>query len=361
MRDLGRRLGVAGCVAIAALAPALAVLLIMAAATLLLSRALFERLMIEHGATAAEAGAMFEQTVGWVALASLVIGAVIAGVAAWLLGDRLARPLRRIVDAARRLGSGDLSARVDSRSSVPELAALAEAFDTMAAALESQEQVRRDFVTGAAHELLTPLTNLEGYLEALRDGVVAPESATFDSLLEEARRLTRLSQALLQTAAGGPGPDGAPSSIDVADAIATATVLIQPTLARGEVTLEVDAPPGLTVHAVPDQLTQVLFNLLHNASRHAASGSVIRVAAEGRGDTVRVSVSNTGEGIPEHLTERVFERFFRVDSSRDRATGGAGIGLAVVKEIIERSGGHVGVESERSRTRFWFTLPSAQS
>jgi two-component system sensor histidine kinase BaeS len=361
MSDLGRRLGMAARIGVAAFAPALVVLAIMAAATWVLSRALFERLMVAHGASAAEAGAMFEQTVGWVAVAALIVGAGTAGVAAWLLGRHLARPLDRMVDAARLVESGDLSARVGERPSIPELGTLAEAFDTMAATLQSSEQVRRDFVVGAAHELLTPLTNLEGYLEALRDGVVPADEATIESLLEEARRLTRLSRALLQTASGGAGTDVGPSSVDIAQSIGAASALIQPALARGDITLETDVPTGLAVRAAPDQLAQVLFNLLHNASRHAAPGSVVRIHAEGRGESVRVSVTNTGDRIPAELSERVFERFFRVDPSRDRATGGAGIGLAVVKEIVEKSGGRVGVESDRGGTRFWFTLPHASS
>ena len=345
-------------IGLAALAPALAVLLLMAAATWLLSRDLFERLMVAHGATAAEAGAMFEETVGLVALGALAVGAVIAAFVAWLLARNLAQPLDRLVDAARRVESGDLGARVGDRPDVPELAVLAAAFDGMAAALESQEQVRRDFVSGAAHELLTPLTNLEGYLEGIRDGVIGADPATLDSLLEEARRLTRLSRALLQTAASPPGHGPRPSVVDLRPAIVATTALIGPSLSVRGLTVEVDAPGGLTVHAVPDQVTQVLFNLLHNASRHAAPGSAVLIRAEGKGETVRVSITNTGEGIPLHVGDRVFERFFRVDPSRDRATGGAGIGLAVVKEIVEQAGGRVGVDADAERTRFWFTLPA---
>ena len=347
-------------IGLAALAPALVVLVVMAAATWFLSRDLFERLMVAHGASAAEAATMFEQTVGFVALGALAVAAVIAAVAAWLLGRNLARPLDGLVDAARRLESGDLAARAGGRPDVPELAALASAFDSMAAAIENQEQVRRDFVTGAGHELLTPLTNLEGYLEGLRDGVIAVDRATLDSLLEEARRLTRLSHALLQTASSPSAQDVVPSVVDLRPAIVAVTSLIEPSFASRGLSVGIDAPDGLAVKAVPDQVTQVLFNLLHNAGRYAVPGSEVLVRAESRGPAARVSVTNIGERIPTHLRRRVFERFFRVDPSRDRATGGAGIGLAIVKELVERAGGRVGMDAEAERTRFWFTLPAAR-
>lgn len=360
MRSVWRRLGMRARISLAAVLPAVAVLVVMGAATLLLSRDLFERLMVAHGASAAEAGAMFEQTVGFVAIGALAVGAVTAAVAAWLLTRNLVRPIGHLADAAKRLESGALDARVGDLPDVPELAALATAFDAMAAALEKQEQVRRDFVTGAAHELLTPLTNLEGYLEGMRDGVVEADRATLESLLEESRRLSRLSRALLETAPGPSGDGGRRVVVDVRRSVLAATALMEPTFANRGITVEVDAPAGLSVSAVPDRLTQVLFNLLHNAGRYAARGSEVLVRAESTNGAVRVSVINSGDPIPSQIGARVFERFFRVDASRDRATGGAGIGLAIVKEIVEGAGGKVGVEPDGARTRFWFSLPAAR-
>ena len=354
-----RRLGMAVRIAFVAMAPALVVLAVMAVATWLFSRSLFEQLMVAHGATAADAAAMFEQSVGRVALIALLIAAAIAVTAAVLLARHLAGPVGHLYSAAKRLEAGESGVRVGERPGVPELAALAEAFDSMAIALDRQEQVRRDFVTGAAHELLTPLTNLEGYLEGLRDCVIPAEPATFESLLEEARRLTRLSRALLQTAAG---PDLQPGYVaQLAESITAARALLEPAFARQEIALEVDVPQGLAVHAAPDQVTQVVFNLLHNASRYSRAGGVVRVTAGASAGTVRVAVTNAGEDIPPEVANRVFERFFRADASRDRSTGGAGIGLAVVKEVIEKAGGHVGVESMDGQTRFWFTLPAASA
>ncbi|HEX6488766.1 MAG TPA: HAMP domain-containing sensor histidine kinase [Candidatus Dormibacteraeota bacterium] len=352
-----RRIGIAGRIAAAAMAPALVVLAVMAIATWLFARSLFERLMVSHGATAADAAAMFEQSVGRVALIALIIAAAIAGAAAVVLARHFARPVGQLYSAAKRLEAGESGVRVAERPAVPELAVLAEAFDSMAVALDRQEQVRRDFVTGAAHELLTPLTNLEGYLEGLRDGVIPAESATFESLLEETRRLTRLSRALLQTAAAAQLAPG--SAVDIAGSIAAAATLLEPAFARREIALDVDVAQALHVVAAADEVTQVVFNLLHNASRYSRAGGVVRITAGESGGMVRVAVINVGEDIPPEVAERVFERFFRADGSRDRSTGGAGVGLAVVKEVVEKAGGRVGVESAQGQTRFWFTLPAA--
>jgi signal transduction histidine kinase len=344
-------------IAIAALVPAAAVLLVTAGATWLMSRSLFEQLMREHGATAADSAVMFQQTVGIVALGALAVGGVIAAAAAFLLARHLAHPIHALQTAARRLEAGDLSARVGARPSIPELATLAETLDSMAAALERQEQVRRDFVAGAAHELLTPLTNLEGYLEGLRDGVIAADTATFASLLEEAQRLTRLSGTLLQLAEVDTSAGSGPVELNMAAAIGGVVALIEPVFARRGLRVEAKVTPDLNALGIPDHVAQVLFNLLQNAGRYSDRDGVVHIAAMAEGSAIRVSVTNPGREIPLESAVRVFERFYRSDASRDRATGGAGIGLALVKQLVEAAGGRVGVDSEPGSTRFWFTLP----
>ncbi len=229
----------------------------------------------------------------------------------------------------------------------------------MASGLEQQERMRRDFIANAAHELRTPLTNLQGYLEALRDGVITADTATYDSLWDEAERLVRLSHSLDSLAEG----DAATTSpiaveLDLAAAIRAALDLAQPTLDRAGLTLRVDLPDRLPARANPDDLSQVLGNLISNAARYTPAGGAVSVRAERRPNDLLVSISNTGDGIPADDLERVFERFYRVEKSRDRAHGGAGIGLAIVKQLVEASGGRVGAESTDGMTRFWFSLPA---
>jgi signal transduction histidine kinase len=167
-----------------------------------------------------------------------------------------------------------------------------------------------------------------------------------------------LSRSLDTLAAGDAG--GAPTSVDLdlARLIRSAVDLARPGIVSGGLELGVDVPAGLPARGDPDQLAQVLSNLLQNAVRYTPAGGRIEVTAERRPGDVLVSVTNTGDGIPSEDLPHVFERFYRVEKSRDRARGGAGIGLAIVRQLVEAAGGRVGAESRDGRTTFWFSLPA---
>ncbi len=260
--------------------------------------------------------------------------------------------------AAQRIAEGDLAARVEAQGP-SEVASLAGSFNQMAARLEAQEQVRVDFIANASHELRTPLTNLQGYLEALRDGVVEPDRATFESLLEEVERLVRLSRSL-DTLGGGEAASvpRAAVDLDLTALVRTALDLARPGLERAGIHVSLEAPPGLRARAEPDAVAQVMGNLLQNAARYTPAGGHVLVEVEPGPTVARVSVSNTGSGIPRRPTCRTSSSASTGSTeSRDRASGGAGIGLAIVQRLVEASGGQVGVESAAGSTRFWFTLP----
>ena len=318
----------------------------------------FARLMVEHGASADSAHAMFDESIS-VVLAVAVVAAGAAAVAfAALLGRRLARPLGEISAAATRVAAGDYGARVP-REGPDEIAGLADSFNQMAGSLEEGERLRREFIANAAHELRTPLTNLKGYLEGLRDGIIPADEATFVSLSEEVERLVRLAASLDDLAEHDA--QTLPLrvvDIDLAAAIRSAAELATPVLERAGVTIELDIPHRLDARADPDGLAQVLGNLLQNASRYTPAGGRVTVRGERGANDVLVSVANTGDGIPAADLPHVFERFYRVDKSRDRANGGAGIGLAIVEQRVHALGGSVGVESGADSTRFWFRLPA---
>ena len=219
--------------------------------------------------------------------------------------------------------------------------------------------MRREFIVNAAHELSTPLTNLQGYLEALRDGVIAPSTEQFQSLHEEVDRLVRLSQSLNTMAQdNSTSSERALETLDLVPAVRSAVELAHSAFDGRAIRVQLLLPERLSARAAPDQLAQVLANLLQNASRYTPNGGLVTVAAEARRSDVLVSVSNTGDGIPQQDLPHVFERFYRVEKSRDRAHGGAGIGLAIVKQLVEATGGRVGAESQAGVTRFWFSLPA---
>ena len=350
--------GIGGRVALAAIACVLVAVAILAAGVTMLGGDLLVDLLMAHGEEAASARAMFDDSVTRVLLAAVVVAVGAAAVIAVVIGGRLSRPLRDLDRAARRISAGDYEARVP-RGGPSELAGLADSFNRMAESLAEQEQLRCDFVANATHELRTPLTNLKGYLVGLRDGVIKPDRATFESLMEEAERLVRLSRSL-DTLAEGDAGTSTPElvAVDLAGAVRSSAELARPTFEQRGLSLAVDVPPRLTARASPDHLAQVLGNLLQNALRYTPSGGLVMVRAMQRGDVAVVTVANTGDGIPAADLPRVFERFYRVEKSRDREQGGAGIGLAIVRQLVEGAGGQVGVESAEGVTRFWFSLPA---
>ena len=350
--------GIATRIALAALVSAAVGMAIVAIGVTVIGADIFRALMLEAGVSADHAQAMYDRSVTTVVIAAVVVAAIASVVLAVVLARMLARPLAEVGGAARRIAEGDYAARVP-REGPEELTSLADSFNQMASSLERQEVMRRDFIANAAHELRTPLTNLQGYLEALRDGVITPDPATYESLLDEAERLVRLSHSL-DALAEGDASTSPPAlvELDFAAAIRAALDLAQPTLERAGLRVVIEVPERLPARANPDHLTQVLGNLLSNAARYTPAGGTVTVRAARRPSDLLVSIANTGDGIPPADLERVFERFYRVEKSRDRARGGAGIGLAIVKQLVEAEGGHVGAESREGLTRFWFSLPA---
>ncbi len=349
---------VRGRIAFASLAASGLALGVEAVGVLGVGAATFQRLMVEHGASAELAHAMFDESVTRVVILTTLLALLASLGLAIVLARAVTRPLNGVARAARRLAEGNYDVRVD-RPAAPELASLADSFNQMAAGLEDQERLRRDLISNFAHELRTPLTNLKGYLQGLRDGVMPTSTEVFDSLDQEVDRLYRLSLSLdeLGTSASPMARSGI-DTIDLGQVIEAALKLSQPGFDRRRLRVDLAFTTGVRVLANPDHIAQVLLNLFQNAARYTPEGGSVSIGAEVDEGSVVVSVTNSGEGIPAIDLPHVFERFYRVEKSRDRSMGGAGIGLAVVKQLVEATGGRVGVESARGMTRFWFSLPS---
>ena len=298
---------------------------------------------------------------------SVLVGALIAGLAALAvtlaLSSRILRPVERLTAAAQRMEKGDLTVRVPVTSE-DEIGQLAHAFNSMAGSLAQQEQLRRNMVTDVAHELRTPLTNLRGYLEAARDDLVPSDAALVDNLYEETMLLSRLVadlQELAQAEAGQLALLRQPASL--AGIVEQAVTILRPQANAKGLMLSVDLPDNLPpVDVDSERVGQVLRNLLNNAVAHMPEGGEITVTAQAVGAEVAVAVHDTGAGIaPEHLPY-VFDRFYRADKSRARQTGGAGLGLAIAKQLVVAHGGSISVESATGQgATFTFTLPVAQN
>ena len=326
-------------------------------------------LAMEGGLSPEEAQAMFDASVSRVLLVGAAAGLLIGVVAAWWLLRRILRPLERVTLAAQAISTGDLAARVP-RAPDPEIQRLADAFNEMAATLERVEQLRRSLVEDVAHELRTPLTSLQGYTEALADGVVEPTPDMLRTVHEEIVRLTHLVEGLDQLArreqagvrAGLPLLAGQKRErIDLVEILQRAAQIHSPDLASRNITVSVaDAGRLPRVEAEPDAIGQVVANLMQNAARYTNDGGEIVLRIRAEGPWVRCTIENTGSTIPTEELPFIWERLYRVDHSRTRASGGAGIGLAIVRQLIEAHGGQVGASSQNGRTSIWFRLPAAQ-
>jgi len=290
------------------------------------------------------------------------VAIVIALILTFVLSRRMSSPIGVLASAARRLGRGDLSQRVQFKGK-GEVGELAQAFNSMAADLEHAEQLRRNLVADVAHELRTPLSNIQGYLEAIRDRVMKPNVATIRSLNEETALLSRLVDELQELSLAEAGElKLVYQAEDIASVVKQAVISWQPQVAAKEISLSLDLPDNLPpVNIDRQRVNEVLYNLLENAVAHTHRGGTINVAAMTQGDWVEVCVSDTGEGIPAEDLPNIFERFYRVDRSRARATGGSGLGLTIAKRMVEAHGGQITVQSELGKgSSFSFTLPIAE-
>ncbi|MBL8056089.1 MAG: HAMP domain-containing protein [Anaerolineales bacterium] len=295
---------------------------------------------------------------------SLGLAALAGGAAALALGfifaRRIVRPVEALTAAAGQLAAGDLGQRVVVRGQ-DELAALGRAFNGLADSLARTEQLRRQLVNDVAHELRTPLTNLRGYLEAVRDGLLQPTPEVVASLSEEAALLGRLVDDLQDLALAEAGQLRlVRRPVALAELAQSSAAALAPRLAPGQM-IRIDVPDGLPeLDGDPERLGQVLRNLLVNAVEHSPAGGEIRISAGRRGALVAVSVSDMGEGIPAEHLPHVFERFYRADPARARTTGGAGLGLAIVRQLVEAHGGTIQAASAVGRgSTFTFTVPPA--
>ncbi|MGC1309845.1 MAG: HAMP domain-containing sensor histidine kinase [Phormidesmis sp.] len=290
---------------------------------------------------------------------SVVLGGATAGVTSYWLSRRITKPLLRMEQVTGQFAAGDFSSRVPPLD-IPEFDRLGHSFNRMADDLEGVEQRRRELVGDLTHELRTPLTIVRGYLEGLADGAVAPSADTYGKLARETERLQRLVDDLqeLSKLESGYLPIEA-------RAVALAPLITQVSdrfadqlLGIDDLTLTVAIAPDLPpVWGDPARIEQVLINLLSNALRHTPTGEV-SICTRIKGDFVWVEVADTGIGISAEDLPHVFERFWRADRSRDRASGGSGIGLSICRRLIELQGGQITAQSQPGiGSTFSFSLP----
>jgi signal transduction histidine kinase len=286
-----------------------------------------------------------------------LVGLVPATGAAWLVTRRALAPLSRIAQRAARVTGGDLSVRMGPVRSHDEIADVADAIDAMLDRLEGAFAAQRRFVHDASHELRTPLTIARGHLETALAGGRDPAGleAAAQVAISELDRMARLVESLLRLARTGADDPPSRAVVDVGE---LAERVVARSRVLGERTWKVDADSGATIAGDAGAIEQVLLNLLSNAVRHTSPRQAIGVSVKARGDIVVLEVSDSGEGIDPELLPTLFDRFTRADAARGRDTGGAGLGLAICRAIVEAHDGTIAAASTRGRgARFTVELP----
>lgn len=298
------------------------------------------------------------------ALLVAATGAILAGLLTSLfLAREILLPLNQIAEGSRRIAAGRYNERVAIPSST-ELAQVATNFNQMAEALEQVEQQRVALISNVMHELRTPLTGLGGYLEGLMDGLFSNNRETFAQMDQEVRRMRRLVddlQALSRVEAGQISLQMA--DFDVTPVVARVINQLKPqALARCLDLVAEQIPAQLYVNADPDRTAQVLLNLIGNAIRYTPEGGCIEVRVSAAGRMATIEVTDNGLGIPAGALPYIFERFYRVDRSRSRASGGSGIGLTISRHLAWAMGGDLTAHSDgpNQGSTFTFTLLLAE-
>jgi signal transduction histidine kinase len=273
---------------------------------------------------------------------AVLLACGLAGIGTWVLAYPLVAQVQRLTAAASGVQAKALSTRVRV-SSRDELGTLEQSFNRMAASLEQNEVAKRQLISDVAHELRTPLTNVIGLLEAMRDGLKSPDAATLSATQSEAQLLKQLIDELQELSlADAGGLTFAMGELDARFAVQQAVEAFQAAVPAIDVRLS-DA--ALIVRADPRRVAQVLRNVLQNAVTHTPADGRVTLSLHRDGSWAVITVADTGRGIaPEHLP-LIWERFYRVDPSRDRSTGGMGLGLALTKRMVEGMGGTIAASS----------------
>jgi two-component system OmpR family sensor kinase len=296
-------------------------------------------------------------------LAALIVGSsgIVFGV---LMSRSLTAPLNNLAEAAKSISTRDLSQRVEEKGS-DEMIAVSRSFNQMATDLEQAEQLRRNLLADVAHELRSPLTVLRGNLRAILDDVFPCDNNEIARLYEHTRFLSRLVNDLHELAqAEAKQLPLDLQETDLVQLITTTSDTFRPDAEARQITLRTDLSADLPpVQVDAARLRQVLQNLLANALRHTPSGGVITIGAKSDTGIVCLAVSDTGEGIPPDHLPHIFDRFYRADPARTRDKGGAGLGLAITRAIVEAHGGRISADSTGiagEGTTFTIELPSKQ-
>ena len=309
-----------------------------------------------------EADFNFIRVVNAILLVIGILSSICAVVVGCLLGSRISRPVTKTAYIAKQISKGNYNLRFEPGTRIRELDDLGMAINQLSGALSEQEQLRKQLTADVAHELRTPLTALSSHLEAMIEGLWDATPERLKSCHEEVKRLGTLVVDLEQLARiEGDNFSLTKNRMDLSETVRTVSENMTGEINKKKLALSIKGDQVFVV-ADKNRISQVLANLLSNAIKYTPEGGGIRIEVSETAENGIVKITDTGIGIRKEELPLVFERFYRTDKSRNRKTGGAGIGLAIVKSIVESHGGTVTAESkEEEGSCFTVTLPKSVS
>lgn len=292
----------------------------------------------------------------------LLLAAGIAGILSFIFGaymaKRLSSPISRVIKTAEQIAEGNFNDRVSEVSDTLEIIELTSAINTLAEGLGKQETLRKRLTADVAHELRTPIANLQSHLEAMIDGIWEPDAERLKSCHEETIRISKI-VGDLGTLARYDGENLTLNKeyFDISELINNTVLCFEKEFSDKNIALITDIQEQY-LEADKDKITQIMVNIISNALKYTPDSGTIRILTNGNDDEVQISIKDSGIGISKEDIPLIFERFYRADKSRSRATGGSGIGLAIVKSLIEAHGGTISVKSEEGLgSEFVIILP----
>ncbi len=310
-------------------------------------------------ATMASLDSMWQGFIGLFFMTAFVV-LMIAFMASSITAMRQVKPIREMVEATRRYAGGDFDVRMDDYGRSDEVGELAASFNAMAESLQQTERQRREFIANISHELKTPMTTIAGYTDGILDGTIPPENERpyLQIISDESRRLSRLVRRMLdvsQLQAIDPLRGGV--HFDLCESMRRVLISMEKKINDRRLDVEADIPDEpILVLGDNDMITQVIYNLLENAAKFAREGTALYLGVAVLGGKARVTVRNVGDTIPAGELPLLFERFHKSDKSRSEDKDGVGLGLYIVKTILEQHKERIEVTSENGVTEFSFSL-----
>lgn len=280
--------------------------------------------------------------------------------ATFMVSNRLVKPIRQMTAAASAFGRGDYSVRVNLPKRRDELYDLTRSFNTMADDIQNNERMRRELVANVSHDLRTPMTTIGGFVDGMLDGTIKPEKQAYylEIISGEVKRLARLASSLLEVSRFEEGSKPLAKTVfDISEVVRRIVIGFSRELEEKNIDFSLDIPDTLNISADHDGIFQVIYNLLDNALKFVGHEGTITIFMSSKSGRLSFNILNSGPDIAPEDQKQIFNQFYKADRSRTGSRKGSGLGLYIVKTIINRHGGDVAVKSGGGITEFFFTIP----